>query len=108
MDLISKGAVAQNYGAGCGPIFFDNVECTGGERQLADCNRAFFGDCSHDQDAGAICALTGGVCSSGNIYRGILGASIYLRGILTMAKTFMSLLLQMSISFPLDLMREMF
>ena len=52
------GAVTESFGPGCGPIFFDNVECSGLEEQLAICDKAVFGNCDHSQDGGVICALT--------------------------------------------------
>ena len=47
------------FGRGNGPIYFNNVECTGTETQLSQCihNGVGVHDCSHYEDAGVICML---------------------------------------------------
>nr|XP_054760966.1 deleted in malignant brain tumors 1 protein-like [Lytechinus pictus] len=45
------------YGPGSGPIFLDNVDCTGQEMDLEDCSHNGFEvhDCQHNEDAGVEC-----------------------------------------------------
>ena len=47
------------FGRGDGPIYFDNVECTGTETQLSQCihNGVGVHNCGHYEDAGVICIL---------------------------------------------------
>ena len=46
------------YGEGSGPIWYDNVNCSGSEGNLDQCSHDGFGlhNCGHWQDAGVICA----------------------------------------------------
>lgn len=46
-----------HFGRGTGPIWLDNVECTGQESTLTHCSHNSFGDnnCGHGEDAGIIC-----------------------------------------------------
>ena len=37
------------------PIWLDNLECTGSEARLVDCNGATTVDCSHGEDVGLFC-----------------------------------------------------
>lgn len=37
------------------PIHFDEVQCTGAERSLGQCNFITDHDCDHSEDAGVIC-----------------------------------------------------
>ena len=45
------------YGVGTGPIHYDQVDCAGNETRLAECpfNGLGIHDCSHFEDAGAVC-----------------------------------------------------
>lgn len=45
------------FGQGSGPIFLDNLMCTGREARLVDCPHAGFemNSCNHDQDGGLRC-----------------------------------------------------
>ena len=54
------GAIALSsatYGQGGGPIFLDNVVCTGNESNLAQCQHLGIANhnCFHSDDAGVIC-----------------------------------------------------
>lgn len=48
------------FGAGSGPIFLDDVQCTSSESSLLSCSSNPIGsnDCVHSQDAGVICEGT--------------------------------------------------
>ena len=48
------------FGAGSGPIFYDDVACTGTETRLADCSHHGIGihDCFHANDAAVRCDTT--------------------------------------------------
>lgn len=46
------------FGSGSGPIWYDQLECTGNEANLTECssNGLAIHDCSHFEDASVICA----------------------------------------------------
>ena len=50
------------FGAGTGPIHYDDVACTGTEARLADCPHPGIGieNCFHSEDAGVVCDATPG------------------------------------------------
>ena len=52
---------AGRFGWGAGPIWLDDVRCTGTEAALADCPAAAWGkhNCAHNEDVGVTCAGEG-------------------------------------------------
>uniref|UniRef100_A0A6I8N377 Soluble scavenger receptor cysteine-rich domain-containing protein SSC5D n=1 Tax=Ornithorhynchus anatinus TaxID=9258 RepID=A0A6I8N377_ORNAN len=50
------------YGSGAGPIWLDDVSCSGREASLADCPAPPWGEhnCDHEEDVGLTCTGTGG------------------------------------------------
>ena len=57
----SSGATSHNFatfGQGTGPIFLDNVQCTGTETSIRDCTHLTNHNCVHAEDAGATCLGT--------------------------------------------------
>ena len=52
------------YGQGSGPIWLDNVYCTGSESTISSCSHLGFNvtrSCSHSEDAGVWCYGTRGI-----------------------------------------------
>ena len=59
-SYLSAGAFALHwatFGVGLGPIFLDEVGCTGSEISLLECSHIGISnhDCSHFEDAGVLC-----------------------------------------------------
>ncbi|GAB1603362.1 scavenger receptor cysteine-rich type 1 protein M130-like, partial [Argonauta hians] len=54
-DAIYHGKA--KYGPGTGPIWIDNLKCSGNENYITDCQFNDWGntDCNHDEDAGVMC-----------------------------------------------------
>ena len=52
------------FGPGSGPIWYDDVDCSGTEMNLTQCLHTALGthNCSHDEDAGVVCASKPGSC----------------------------------------------
>ncbi|XP_060070823.1 deleted in malignant brain tumors 1 protein-like [Ylistrum balloti] len=51
------GVTSHTFGKGTGPIWLDNLQCTGTESNLGECPSNNIGshNCDHEQDAGVIC-----------------------------------------------------
>ncbi|NXJ86618.1 DMBT1 protein, partial [Trogon melanurus] len=49
-----------HFGQGSGPIWLDNVQCSGSEAALSECRAKPWGDnnCGHGEDAGVVCTGT--------------------------------------------------
>eukprot|EP00057_Strongylocentrotus_purpuratus_P035138 XP_797846.3 PREDICTED: soluble scavenger receptor cysteine-rich domain-containing protein SSC5D [Strongylocentrotus purpuratus] len=60
-DGASEAPGSARFGQGSGPIWLDDVMCSGEETDLADCPHQAFGtnNCGHYEDAGAVCSFTG-------------------------------------------------
>ncbi|PVD22132.1 hypothetical protein C0Q70_17937 [Pomacea canaliculata] len=54
----SQAVVSSQFGHGSGPIWLDDVQCTGYEESLLNCRAKPLGqtNCDHTQDAGVICS----------------------------------------------------
>ena len=60
LDLSYEHAIVKTgsyFGEGSGPIWLDNVNCTGSEQNVTVCGHSEWGvtDCDHSRDAGVIC-----------------------------------------------------
>ena len=59
---------------GTGPIWLDNLTCTGNEKTLDNCTHRGWGvhNCSHWGDAGVECSAKGRFMQSKNLYTGCI------------------------------------
>ncbi|CAI5790767.1 deleted in malignant brain tumors 1 protein-like [Podarcis lilfordi] len=55
---VKSALQAAKFGRGTGPIWLDDVRCTGTESNLYQCPKMPWGehDCKHEQDAGVVCS----------------------------------------------------
>ena len=56
--LYVRALGSATFGEGSGPIWYDNVRCSGNEASITQCAHDGLGvhNCDHRQDAGVICA----------------------------------------------------
>ena len=79
----SSGAVALSnsyFGRGYGPIWFNQVKCSGSETNIFHCNQNYTHNCTHFEDAGVQCIHESSISLSCNISKSIRlvnGSNIY-------------------------------
>ncbi len=69
MSSLYAGAIAYSgsrYGPGLGPVYLDDVGCTGSESRLTKCSHRRFGDVgsncrAHFEDASVLCHTSEGL-----------------------------------------------
>ncbi|CAI5641393.1 unnamed protein product [Oreochromis niloticus] len=59
-ETAQSAAVSARFGEGSGSISLDDVDCSGSERSLTECQHRGFGthDCTHSHDPGVVCSVT--------------------------------------------------
>ena len=59
-DAVRALSGSSEFPSGEGPIFFDDVGCSGSESRLSDCSHRGWNvnNCGHSEDAGVECATT--------------------------------------------------
>ena len=68
------------FGAGSGPIHYDDVACIGTEPALANCSHPGIGreNCGHSDDAGVVCDTTPGQLTSITVLHAYIG-TVYMQ-----------------------------
>ncbi|NXG39680.1 DMBT1 protein, partial [Dromaius novaehollandiae] len=58
--MATSAPVSAHFGEGSGPIWLDNVQCSGREAALSECQARPWGihNCIHGEDAGVVCTAT--------------------------------------------------